>query len=213
MIYPCLYQTSSGTPRNLDTLLALRSQGFGENYQWYHDNLGTNGHAGMDWPCSVGTPIYAAVAGRVSYVATDFHVESGGGAGIVIENSEGECTEWHFSRVDVKIGDMVAVGQQVGLSGDTGFSTGPHVHLEWRPHPLAYNNGFYGSVDFTALMQWRPLSVGERPMTEDEVKKLYVLAFYREPDVTERAYWVGKTLADFLAVAIKDRAVFLSQHQ
>lgn len=48
-------------------------------------------------------------------------------------------------------------------------------------------------------------------MTEEEVKNLYALAFYRLPDATELAYWKGKSLGVFLKVAIKDRANFLSQ--
>lgn len=47
-------------------------------------------------------------------------------------------------------------------------------------------------------------------MKPDEVKKLYVLAFYREPDQGELTFWTGKLLADFLKVAITDRAKFLT---
>lgn len=50
-------------------------------------------------------------------------------------------------------------------------------------------------------------------MTEEEVVGVYVLAFYREPDAGEKAYWTGKRLKDFLATAIKDRAEFLQNHE
>lgn len=50
-------------------------------------------------------------------------------------------------------------------------------------------------------------------MTKDEVIKQYVLAFYREPDATELAFWIGKDLLTFLNTAIKDRSVFLQSHE
>lgn len=56
-------------------------------------------------------------------------------------------------------------------------------------------------------------SITETPMTESEVVKMYVLAFYREPDATEKAYWIGKPLGVFLSTAIKDRAAFLKAHE
>lgn len=52
-----------------------------------------------------------------------------------------------------------------------------------------------------------------KAMTQEEVVKQYVLAFYREPDSEELAYWTGKPLIDFLNTAIKDRAVFLDLHK
>ena len=206
MIYPCVNQCSDGTPRDLQSLLNLRSQCFGENYQYYHDNLGTNGHTGMDWPCVVGTPIYAAVAGRISYIASDFHVGSGGGAGVIIENAEGECLEWHFSRVDVQLNQQVSVGQQVGLSGNTGFSTAPHVHLEWRPYPLAYNNGFYGAVDFTSLMVWQSLPTSHKVMTRDEVLAIYKVLRVKDFTEADITFWVGKYWLDMLRQGSKDYA-------
>jgi hypothetical protein len=53
----------------------------------------------------------------------------------------------------------------------------------------------------------------ENTMTETEVKKLYVLAFYREPTVDELNFWTGKGLLEFLTTAITDRSKFLAQHE
>lgn len=53
------------------------------------------------------------------------------------------------------------------------------------------------------------LNIEKQIMTEHEVKNLYALAFYRLPDATELAFWKGKSLDEFLKVAIKDRAKFL----
>lgn len=49
-----------------------------------------------------------------------------------------------------------------------------------------------------------------KTMTESDVKKIYALAFYRLPDAGELSFWVGKSLSEFLATAIKDRANFLN---
>ena len=56
-------------------------------------------------------------------------------------------------------------------------------------------------------------NVNDTPMTKAEVTKLYVLAFYREPDAGELAHWEGKPLKEFLSTAIKDRAAFLKAHE
>ena len=54
------------------------------------------------------------------------------------------------------------------------------------------------------------LTVKQKVMNDVEVRKLYRLAFYREPDAGELAFWTGRSLAEFLTVALKDRAEFLS---
>ena len=199
---PCLYQTSIGTPRDVSTLLAMRSQGFGDNYQYYHDHLGTNGHAGFDWPCAKGTPIYSACDGVVSYVGTDFTEGGGSGAGVLVDAGEGEFLHWHFSRNDVVVGQQVKRGQQIGLSGNTGFSEGPHFHGEWRPHPLKYYNGFYGAVDYTNLLVWSyPLS--NDIMTKKDVEQLQALEGYKDPAGV--LYWTGKSLSDYLKARLPDK--------
>ena len=54
------------------------------------------------------------------------------------------------------------------------------------------------------------LSPIKKNMTQEEVKKVYRLAFYRDPDAGELAFWSGKPLLEFLNIAIKDRANFLN---
>lgn len=53
--------------------------------------------------------------------------------------------------------------------------------------------------------------LNKKVMTQEEVKNIYKLAFYRLPDTGELAFWTGKPLAEFLKIAIKDRAEFLQQ--
>ncbi len=84
-------------------------------------------HAGIDFTAPKGTPIQATGAGRV------IKAERGSGYGyhVIIDHGYGYQTLYgHMSRMDVKVGDKVVRGQQIGLVGSTGTSTAPHCHYE-----------------------------------------------------------------------------------
>ena len=84
-------------------------------------------HAGLDFPAEVGTPIQAAAGGVV--VLTEFHPQYGN----VVELDHGNklVTRYaHASRVLVKQGDIVRRGQHIADVGNSGRSTGPHLHFE-----------------------------------------------------------------------------------
>ena len=86
-------------------------------------------HNGIDIGLPVGTPIYAADGGRVVSVGTN------GGYGMLIKIDHGaniETLYGHLSKYYVSVGDMVYKGEKIALSGNTGFSTGPHLHFEVR---------------------------------------------------------------------------------
>jgi murein DD-endopeptidase MepM/ murein hydrolase activator NlpD len=84
-------------------------------------------HTGLDFPADVGTPIVAAAGGMV--VTTDVH--PGYGNMVEIDHGNGLITRYaHASRVLVKTGDLVKRGQNVAQVGNTGRSTGPHLHFE-----------------------------------------------------------------------------------
>lgn len=86
-------------------------------------------HSGIDFRGATGEPVYSAASGRV------IHAGMLGGYGLLVEvdHGNGITTRYaHLSRIDVKDGDMVAVGQRVGRIGSTGRSTGPHLHYETR---------------------------------------------------------------------------------
>jgi murein DD-endopeptidase MepM/ murein hydrolase activator NlpD len=85
-------------------------------------------HAGVDFPAAYGTPVTAAGFGTV--VASGFDA-SGWGNMVVIAHRFGLRTLYaHLSSISVRIGQAVAVGQQVGAVGATGRATGPHLHFE-----------------------------------------------------------------------------------
>ena len=85
-------------------------------------------HEGVDIAVSVGTPILATMRGRV--------VQAGNygawGNMVMLQNGPWEIIVAHLSAIDVKLGQTVAEGNVVGKSGNTGNSTGPHVHYEIR---------------------------------------------------------------------------------
>ncbi|MDD5406662.1 MAG: M23 family metallopeptidase [Sulfurovaceae bacterium] len=86
-------------------------------------------HLGVDLQANVGTPVYAAANGIVTRVV-DRDV-GGYGKLIVIRHKYGFGTAYaHLSKAKVDIGDIVKKGQLIALSGNTGTSTGPHLHYE-----------------------------------------------------------------------------------
>lgn len=95
-----------------------------------HPILGyTRAHRGIDFAAPTGTPIYAAGDGVVEYVGW----KTGYGNYISIRHKNGYSTAYaHMSRFqkDIRIGSIVRQRQTIGYVGNTGLSTGPHLHYE-----------------------------------------------------------------------------------
>jgi|GEM_PF-6382778 len=85
-------------------------------------------HYAIDLPARTGTPIYAATSGTV--VWADARGDSTAGKYVVIEHSGVRTRYLHMSAVHVEHGDHVELGETIGLVGSTGFSSGPHLHLD-----------------------------------------------------------------------------------
>ncbi len=91
-------------------------------------------HAGSDWGAPEGTPILAPAPGVV-VLAEPLFVRGGA---VIIDHGAGVYSNfWHMSQIDVKPGDVVETGDQLGLVGTTGLSTGAHLHWEIRINGLA----------------------------------------------------------------------------
>lgn len=101
-------------------------------------------HQGIDLAMPVGTPLKATFDGvvRLSSVLHGY-----GGIVIIRHNNGMETFYGHMSRRDVKPGDIVHAGDIIGLSGNTGRSTGPHLHFETRYEGLAFDP--MRIIDFT----------------------------------------------------------------
>ncbi len=94
-----------------------------------HPILGTvRHHNGIDIACAIGSEVRAALPGKVIMASW-----SGGYGNLIKISHKGEITEsryGHLSKLLVSAGQMVKTGELVGLSGQTGLATGPHLHFE-----------------------------------------------------------------------------------
>jgi len=86
-------------------------------------------HTGIDLRGEIGEPVHATAAGKVSIAGR----EGGYGNMVEINHGNGLATRYgHLSKILVKVGQTVHIGEVVGLIGSTGRSTGPHLHYETR---------------------------------------------------------------------------------
>lgn len=86
-------------------------------------------HKGTDFRAAVGTPVYAMNRGvvRLSRAFTVY------GNTVVVDHGRGIQTLYlHLSRIAVKVGQLVVPGQLIGHSGQTGYASGPHLHVSMR---------------------------------------------------------------------------------
>lgn len=90
-------------------------------------------HNGIDIAAPIGTPVVAPWDGIVAKVYSN----AAGGNQLIIDHDNGYRTGYaHLSRALVQVGDRVTRGQQVAEVGNTGHSTGPHLHFTVRPPSL-----------------------------------------------------------------------------
>ena len=86
-------------------------------------------HRGIDYAGEYGSAIVAPAPGRVVLVGREANGFKIHGNCVGIDHGQGVATIYlHMSRIDVKEGDTVRVGQRIGALGDTGAATGPHLH-------------------------------------------------------------------------------------
>ena len=143
---------------------AFASSGFG----WrLHPVLGTwRMHAGRDFAAPEGAPVVAALSGSV--------LSSGlaGGYGIAVElehaNPRRRTLYGHLSEIYVRPGQRVRQGEVIGRVGNTGLSTGPHLHFELRRS----NGSGWIAVDPTQLDGLRPSLETDVPLNKDAVSTL-----------------------------------------
>ena len=90
------------------------------------------GHNGVDFRATIGTPVKAALSGVVWGMGnTDLYAGCYSfGQWIMVKHPNGLSTLYaHLSVENVHVGDAVTTGQVLGLSGNTGYTTGPHLHF------------------------------------------------------------------------------------
>jgi len=104
-------------------------------------------HKGVDLVGPVGMPVTAVLAGVVAehwlvpgwHYGKEYYGHPTFGGMIVLDHGEGLYSIYgHLSETEVHEGDYVKMGQKIGELGNTGISTGPHLHLELVVDPLRY---------------------------------------------------------------------------
>jgi len=104
-------------------------------------------HKGMDFACDIGTPVYATADG----VVKNARYERGYGYIVTIDHGYGYETRYaHLKSMNVKRGQHVVRGETIALSGNSGRSTGPHVHYEVLLRGNPVNPAYYYFMDLDA---------------------------------------------------------------
>jgi hypothetical protein len=124
------------------------SQLWGENPAYYarynYDGVALKGHNGIDFLTPTGTLLYAADGGEVAQAG----FEAGGfGNYILLRHSWGESIYAHLDSLGVTAGQVVARGQYIGVSDNSGGSTGAHLHFAIRINPYQRTDGWGGFSD------------------------------------------------------------------
>lgn len=104
---------------------------------------GLDGHDGIDFALPKGTPVLSVDAGKVILAKENWIY----GTSVVIEHSWGRSYYGHLSEIKIGQGSFVQKGTQLGFSGSTGLSTGPHLHFSLKPNNNDINNLYYGKID------------------------------------------------------------------
>ncbi|MCB9156143.1 MAG: M23 family metallopeptidase [Caldilineaceae bacterium] len=102
------------------------------------------GHNGIDFLTPVGTNVVATDNGQVLFVAND---PNGFGIHVMLIHSWGRSIYAHLNSAAVSKGQSVRRGDSLGASGNTGASSGPHLHFAIADNPFAENDGWGGFID------------------------------------------------------------------
>lgn len=137
----------------LQGLTQVITQKFGERPAYY-SKYGMKGHNGIDMRAKVGTPLFAGFEG-IAHVKNDGEV--GYGLHVEIWKSNGKILTAHLSKVFVKDGQRVYLGDKIAETGNSGDSSAPHLHITAKRTDdngatMNYNNGFLGAYDPAPLV-------------------------------------------------------------
>jgi hypothetical protein len=166
------------------------TQLWGEHPEWYYRFGYTTGHNGEDYGCAVGTPILPAAPGRVIKIAFD---PSGFGHYLKLQHDGCQTLYAHLSRVDVRVGQEVGPSDILGLSGNTGNSTGPHLHFGLYLGGQAVNpRPYMAAVEATPQPDPEPCADTEHtPPTVGERGQVVVDLLYLRTGPSREAQTVG----------------------
>ncbi len=156
------YNETCGLLQVFDSPLALYWYNYVSSYYGYRKNPMTGNdefHRGVDIAVPTGTTVYAAHDGTVSTAAYDSHY----GNYVVIE-MDGYTTKYaHMDSLSVSAGQSVEKGAVIGATGNTGSSTGSHLHIECLYNGEYYNPLFYFEAGEGTLYGEPPRGGGGTP--------------------------------------------------
>lgn len=136
---------------------SLKSTASGWGYRYHPIYKIKQFHYGMDFTASIGTKVYATGDGVVKDVQT---IGGGYGRWILIDHGFDYQTLYaHLSGFNVKIGEQVKRGQVIGYVGNSGTSTGPHLHYEVHKNGEPVNPQYYYFKDLNAQEYERMVSI------------------------------------------------------
>ena len=116
---------------------AKKTSGFGSRRNPFN-NKRYEFHSGVDLACRIGTKVFAARAGKVVFTG----YKGGYGKLVMVKHEYGYYSLYgHLKHWRVKPGQLVRAGQHIAWSGNTGRTTGPHLHFEIRKGNRAINPG------------------------------------------------------------------------
>jgi len=175
------------------------TQEFGKNPHIYQ-RFGLAGHNGIDFRTRFvdslkgKRPILAALDGRV------IEIQDQGGVGYgkfvrLQHKGKSQTIYAHLSKFLVEEGDKIKQGDMLGISGNTGFSTGPHLHFGYRPVGWTknYQNGFKGYVDPLPFLEGKKQEKKEE--VDSKFAKKWAGWMIIVPEMNGQVYYVNpKTL-------------------
>lgn len=156
----CPLQNTALFDKNWMQIRPYITQYFG-NDPYTYGQFGLKGHNGIDFRAAIGTPIFAPFDGKVK---TKNSGNEGYGLHIRMRGLDRECVLGHLEAIKVLNGQYVKTAQLLGFTGNSGFSTGPHLHMGVRQiertgqkdifteKVIDYNNGYFGYYDHLQYM-------------------------------------------------------------
>lgn len=174
------------------------SQSFGERPEYYQQ-FGFLGHEGVDYATPVGTELFAPFDG----IILKDQIDKAYGNYLVIFDPIQKCAMWfcHLNDTPVNAGDRVTRGQLVAHTGNTGNSTGPHLHVnlcetDSQGNRLNLTNGYKGFLDLLKMVEYIEMSDPKEQIIIDVYKAL--TGKYPSDDVKKWRLQQGKNTVELI---------------
>jgi murein DD-endopeptidase MepM/ murein hydrolase activator NlpD len=150
-----------------------------------------SGHNALDYSTPMYTPLYAVADGKIIY-------RNDPNGGLMIQHNNGYISiYWHMERIDVTINQIVTESQQLGVSGNRGQSTGPHLHFGLRRASDSVDIDPYGwwsttADPWTGSWAWKGDLIADN--REAQAQLFYNKYWYRDPNGYAGESWYTMTV-------------------